>query len=71
MLKDWKKVEVDNFRINYHRTHPNINISIRYFEKNRWYVNIFPIKGKFNNIIKNFKTKSQALKYARSYMKKH
>ena len=69
-LKDWKKVEIDNFRINYHKIGQNITIT--YFEKDRWIVDIFPIKdGKFSNKLKSFKTKSQALAYARSYMRKH
>ena len=67
--KDWKRVKIDAFRINYHRTKPNVNIYIKYFDK-RWIIDIFPVKGKFINKLKSFKTKNQALAYAKAYRRK-
>ena len=68
-LKDWKKVGKYNFL----REYPFFRKLIIEKYDNNWEVSIFKsfsFQGK-PLLRKSFKTKSQALKFAKSYMKKH
>lgn len=69
--KDWKKVRKNVW--NHKKDDGNwiwiSGVGLNYLEK--FYVQVtndYPLKPK---IIKEFKTKSQALRFARDYMKKH
>jgi hypothetical protein len=75
-LKDWKKVgmykwqKIHSFR---HNHHPIITIEVpnAFGKSQRFDVVQVTTDGRLVNKIKSFKSKSQALKFAKSYMRKH
>lgn len=71
-LKDWKKTENSKSYIKFYHKTKELIIRIDLFkpEKYGYTVNISDFR-EYTLEHKDFKTKSQALKYARSYMRKH
>jgi len=70
MLKDWKKTYSSNIGIIWRNKKKEKIVSLNKLAWNQgWDVGIYS-SGKWNDA-KRFKTKSQAIKYARSYMRKH
>ena len=72
MLKDWKKgriIKVGKYPSqSWYNKKDDGKVSISKRSDSYWYVNI----RRYNrNILKTFKTKSKALKFAKQYMKKH
>ena len=71
--KDWKKETDTSKMILYVNKYNNkFNVDVFYYRfhyKNKWLVKTAITDESLK--IKTFKTKSQALKYAKSYMRKH
>jgi len=68
-LKDWREVKLTSCQskedMMFTRRNPFGNITIDEFQAN-YFVNI-----EYGTVKKKFKTKSQALKFAKSYMRKY
>tara|TARA_Y100000034_G_C6767311_1_gene342105 strand:+ start:241 stop:468 length:228 start_codon:yes stop_codon:yes gene_type:complete len=73
-IKDWKKKGYNSTHILYVQKPKfggwNETLVIRYF-KPIWQVAISYERGEDHHTIKEFKTKSKALKFAKAYMRKH
>ena len=72
-LKDWRKIEKDEW--GYKKGYDKNNVKILRIDylpgKKRYKYEIYG-RGKYtSNTINSFKTKSEALKYAKAYMRKH
>ena len=72
-IKDWKKITNKKDHLAWEKKNGDFQVMIynfkgwkgRYFERGNGNIRWEPSN------IRNFKTKSQALKYAKSYMRKH
>jgi DNA-binding GntR family transcriptional regulator len=70
-LKDWKiKVEEKDYVVWVKRNNFAVRI-IQLNSENKWYVTIETVNPMSILRQKSFKTKSQALAYAKSYMRSH
>ena len=71
-IKDWKLLFDDSESgIGYRKKDKTLNVFNSYFytDKNLWEMSV--TKNSRKIVKKHFKTKSQALKYAKAYMRKH
>ena len=64
-LKDWKKVGNDEWRAN------EKVVLIMKYPRDKFIVRVGLVDGFYHNIAQELKTKSQALKFAKSYMRTH
>ena len=65
-MKDWEKIGINRFRKN------NIVLDIsQNIASKRWEVTVASPMSGYYFVDKKFKTKSQALAYAKSYMRNH
>jgi len=69
MLKDWKKTVYHKNHISWHKPYSWKRIDYYYFSSPKKHR--LDITLKDGQDFKVFKTKTQAIKYARSYMRKH
>lgn len=73
-LKNWKKALGDKYQITFRNKIENIDLYINKTASNTWVVQYFDnYKKNWNRPYANryFKTKSQALKFAKQYMRTH
>ena len=73
MVKDWKKFEPEFSELYiWHNKQKGVNIGIDIDDEKRIYkYRVFLDEDYDTKKIKSFKTKSQALKFVRDYMRKH
>jgi len=67
-IKDWKKVKDINVDFRFYNRKLNPQQQITY---ERGYLEVFTIHPYAKITFKSFKTKQQALKFAKEYMRKH
>ena len=70
-LKDWKRITNENILIVYENIKQSKKqILIGSPDEKRWIVSVY-IRSELIKTIKNFDTKSQALAFAKKYMRTH
>lgn len=71
-IKNWEKQQTESYHIaNYFNVNYSISLAIRKVGDGTNSVLVFDIKKGNYNVIRNFKTKKQALAYAMNYMRLH
>jgi len=68
-LKDWKKREIKDIGLEFSKDYKKILVSVRKENNYKGRVEIFN-KGKYE-FDETFKTKSQAISYAKNYMREN
>lgn len=69
MLKDWKKIGVNHWK-----KYKPINLDLIIFKNmssDVWNVTVKQFYSNYYYVDKKFKTKAQAMKFAKDYMRKH
>lgn len=71
-LKDWKKMKtMDYHYANYFNADTSDSLSIRKVGDGTTNVEVFNDKSGEDKVVRNFKTKAEAMAYAESYMRKN